>query len=311
MSKHKKQHFVPSSYLKAWCDPQCPPKYSPYVWRFSFDGTESRKKSPDNIFHETDMYTIHRKNGERDLRLEHGLQQLETKFARIRRKILQRHRELSPDERFWVCVFIAAIHSRTKATRDHWKKNWKRPLEKMENLIEWEKTATHEEKKRMALFSCSPISSPKETLSYEQIKELYENPLQRMMPSMIDVLAPRLYHLNMAIFCTSNSPGYITSDYPCVWFDPEAYKRPPFYRAPALVYPTLEITFPISPSQCIVLSRHDYIGYINSPENIVNEFNRRTRFYANEYFVVNSNTKNTFWFDPGDEPTDSWEKKKQ
>ena len=90
MSKHKKQHFVPSSYLKAWCDPECSPKYSPYVWRFSFDGTESRKKSPDNIFHETDMYTIRRRNGERDLRLEHGLQQLETKFARIRRKILQR-----------------------------------------------------------------------------------------------------------------------------------------------------------------------------------------------------------------------------
>ena len=36
--------------------------------------------------------------------------------------------------------------------------------------------------------------------------------------------------------------------------------------------------------------------------------NRRTRFSAYEYFIVNSNTKKDIWFDPGIEPEDSWEK---
>ncbi len=75
MSKYKKQHFVPKSYLEAWCDPACPKKQTPYVWLFSCDGADIKRKSPKNIFYETDMYTILGKNGERILTLEHGLQQ--------------------------------------------------------------------------------------------------------------------------------------------------------------------------------------------------------------------------------------------
>lgn len=308
MSKHKKQHFVPSSYLKAWCDPKCPKKQTPYVWRFSFDGTDVKRKAPENIFHETDMYTIKGENGERNLILEHGLQQLETQFARIRRKTLRKKRKLTIEEHILICAFIAATHSRTKATRDHWKKNWERPLKRMEDMMKWAKTATPEEKKRAASISSLSSRENNDSLDYEQVKELHENPLQKMLPGMITSLTPMLSKLNMGILCTNNIPGFITSDYPCVWYDPEAYKRPPLYRAPALMYSALEITLPVSPKQTILLSRHDYTGYIDVHERIVEEFNRRTRFHADEYFVVNSNMKMVFWFDPGEEPPDSWEK---
>jgi hypothetical protein len=69
MSKHKKQHFIPSSYLRAWCDPNCPENQTPYVWRFSADGLESKKKSPEKYFHENNMYTIKKADGGRDLDL--------------------------------------------------------------------------------------------------------------------------------------------------------------------------------------------------------------------------------------------------
>jgi hypothetical protein len=72
MAKHKKQHFVPQCYLKAWCDPTTPVDQDPYVWRFRKDGSDPRRKAPENIFHETDLYTIHRPGGGRDLVLEHG-----------------------------------------------------------------------------------------------------------------------------------------------------------------------------------------------------------------------------------------------
>ena len=308
MSKHKKQHFVPSSYLKAWCDPKCPNNQTPYVWRFSFDGTDAKKKAPDNIFHETDMYTIKGEDGERNLYLEHGLQQLETKFARIGRNKLRKKRDLTIEDNVLICAFIAATQSRTKAMRDHWKKNWELPLKKMEDMMEWAKTATPEEKKRAASISSISSLDNNKSLDYEQIKELHENPLQKMLPGMISSLTPMLTKLNMAILCTNNIPGFITSDHPCVWFDPEAYKRQPLYRAPALMYPNLEITLPVSPQQTILLSRHDYHGYIDVHNEIVDEFNRRTRFHSDEYFVVNRNMKKEFWFDPGEEPDDSWEK---
>lgn len=39
-------------------------------------------------------------------------------------------------------------------------------------------------------------------------------------------------------------------------------------------------------------------------------FNRRTQFYAHEHFVVNHNVTKDIWLDTGQEPEDSWEKRR-
>jgi hypothetical protein len=84
MAEHKRQHFIPAFYLKAWCDPATPAGETPYVWVFEKDGSASRRKSPHNIFLESNMYTLQNEGGTRDLRVEEGLQMLEGMFARIR-----------------------------------------------------------------------------------------------------------------------------------------------------------------------------------------------------------------------------------
>src|SRR5262245_37854393 len=96
--EHKRQHFVPQSYLKAWCDPTTPVGQEPYVWLFLKDGSEVRRKAPDNLFHETDLYTIRRDDGTRDLVLEHGLSQLESEFVSIRDTKLARCEPLTASE---------------------------------------------------------------------------------------------------------------------------------------------------------------------------------------------------------------------
>ncbi len=62
---NKRQHFVPTCYLKAWLDPSAPRTNTrtPYVWMFDKDGTNPRNKSPEKIFHETDMYTLRLPDG--------------------------------------------------------------------------------------------------------------------------------------------------------------------------------------------------------------------------------------------------------
>ena len=85
---HKSQHWVPRSYLQAWVDPDTPAGHEPYVNVISRDGGEVRRRAPSNIFTETDLYTIQLPDGRRDLRLEHGLSQLETDFFEMRRKFL-------------------------------------------------------------------------------------------------------------------------------------------------------------------------------------------------------------------------------
>src|SRR5713101_5619201 len=64
-----------------------------------------------------------------------------------------------------------------------------------------------------------------------------------------------LCKLDFAVLSTTDDIGFITSDHPCVWHDPEGYKRPPMYQSPGLIYETIQITLPISPEQCIFLNR--------------------------------------------------------
>jgi hypothetical protein len=307
MPDHKKQHFVPSSYLKAWCDSKCPPEQTPYVWRFDKAGKEGRRKAPENIFHETDMYTIHDQKGGRDLTIEHGLCELESLFSNIRDRKFKRHRKLNSYEHFEMCVFIAAIHARTKSQLKHMADQWRQPLDKMDKLMEWMKTASDDDKLAMSKIS-GPSDSKNDSFTYDQIKAMAEDPVRTLLFLTIETVAPLLSDLDFVVLCTDTTPGFITSDRPCVWFDPKGYTRPPFYRQPALMYKTTEITLPISPSQCVCLNQHGINGYIYIHSDAVKEFNRRTRFRSDEYFVVNQNYIDKNWFDQGVEPDDSWEK---
>ena len=72
-----------------------------------------------NIFYEKEFHTIQSADGARDLRLEHGLSELESRFISIRRGVLETEREISDDDRLWLSAFTAAMHNRTASQRNH------------------------------------------------------------------------------------------------------------------------------------------------------------------------------------------------
>jgi hypothetical protein len=307
MSKHKKQHYVPSCYLKAWCDPNTPSTQTPYLWVFDKNGENPRKKAPDNIFHETDMYTIHLPEGGRDLVLEQGLHELETKFSSIRKHVLARGLPIEPDNKFLLCAFIAASQFRTPLNREHQSKQWGRALEMMDKINEWAKTATEEERQREAMRSS--LSSNRDAMSYDEVRMLSEQPLQTMLFQQILALAPLLFKVtDMSVLVTADEIGFITSDNPVIWSDPEAYKRPPLMRSPALIYETVEITMPISPERCLFLNRRGISGYKHVSQKTVDVVNRLVRFAAKEHFIVNTNKTNDYWFQKIELPDDAWDK---
>lgn len=310
MSEHGNQHFIPSSYLKAWCDDSCPPDQTPYIWRFDADGKNPRKKAPENVLCETDMYTITRDDGSRDLVLEHGLHELEDKFCRVRKKIHDMERYLEPEELVYLCAFVAAMHSRTPARREHWRKQFGNMLAPMEEMKEWLDKATPEEMNRAK--AKSPILSKDEDsedgLSLDEVRRLHEKPLQMMLGSLISIMTEALVRMKLEVLNAPEGHHFLTSDNPCVQFDPTAYRRPPLYRSPGLYHPNLEITLPISPNQAVFFTWQGNEGYSNISTAEVDELNRRTRFRAHQYFVFHKNEINPFWFDPGIEPEDSWEK---
>lgn len=298
---------MPKGYLKAWCDPSTPKQYTPYVWIFSKDGNTVKNRAPRNLFHENNFYTIKRADGERDLTLEHGLSELEDQFCASRDKKLKFRQSITAEKHIILCAFIAAMGARTKIMQAHQQEQWLGALEKMEKMRKWARTATPEEKKMMA----GPPRSgeqKRQSLNYNEVKKVAEKPIQHLLLPSIFKETPLLCKIDFAILETDAKPGFITSDNPCVWSDPEAYKRPPFYRTPGLMYESIEITLPISPQQAILLNRKGFNGYITVNENAVDMLNRITRFNAYEHFIVNKNIKKDIWFAPSKEPADSWEK---
>jgi hypothetical protein len=113
--------------------------------------------------------------------------------------------------------------------------------------------------------------------------------------------------MHFAVLCTDDPVGFITTDDPCTWFNPEAYKLPPFYRAPGLGMNDIQVTFPISPRQCLLITHNNAIGYADVPLEIVNELNHRHIAHADQKFISCSAEVTPIWFQKFSMPEDSWE----
>lgn len=316
---HKAQHFVAQGYSKAWCDPNKAAHEEPFVWLFDRDGPTAeapgKRKAPVNIFKEPEMYTITPANDPqgRDLSLEHGLGRIESDFCAVRRDFIEPCRPLGDRERAVLIAFAACSQYRTPGFREHTREQWQPVLEMGRELEERMRTATPEQK-RSAARAGSVGSSDRKSMTMEQVQAIVDKPLQTTLLSHVRVtldLLAKLTHLT--ILCTAKTPGFITSDEPVVWFDPESYKRPPMFQGPALMYETLEITMPISPTRMLFLSRRDMgwpeymnLDVLDLNDRALNDLNRRTCRYAREKVVVSRNEFRPVWADPGVVPPDAW-----
>lgn len=259
----------------------------------------------------TDLYTINLPDGGRDLRLEHGLADLESGFALLRKDFLVARRKLPAQRHVKFMAFVAAMHARTPSFSDHHMKFWKDVQLQGERMERWIKTATPEEKKRAASVSF-PSSKDRPSMSMEEVRQITQNPMQYTL-GFVGAELPHLIRMQSTILCTESDPGFITSDAPVIWFDPEWYKKPPIYRSPSLSDPRLEITMPISPSQLLLLKHPRSDGSLQPIQNVdvseavVVEANRRLRFQSDKEFVVRRGMIDPRWFDRGTPPPDTWE----
>ncbi len=309
---HKKQHFVPQCYTKAWYDTMAPagPKMEPYVWMIDRDGSNPRRKAPGNLFTETDIYTIEREDGGRDLRLEHGFQDLEDKFTRIRNLKFKLNLWPDADQMVYLLAFVAAAQFRTASNRDHQRQQWGGIRKRMEDFNAALKKASPENKAKITrVDKVESGSGSARGMTLEDVRALEDNPIQLLIGSTLKVVVPAFQRMNVAVLCTRDPIGFVTSDRPCTWYDPENYKFPPWLRGPGLASPTIEVTLPISPSQCLLISHYpEYQGYIDIPEATLNLLNCRHIVHCEEVFVSRSQQTLPDWFAKSVMPDDAWEK---
>lgn len=317
---HKAQHYVAKGYLRAWCDPGRAAHEEPYVWLFDRDGPTpeipGKRKAPVNIFAEREMYTITRANDleSRDLSLERALNRVETDFCAVRRDFIEPARPLGPRERSVVLAFAACSRYRTPGHREHTRSQWQPILTKAQELEARMRAATPEEKARAARLSSFSSSRGTRGMDIHQLQALVDKPLQTSLASHVSATVPLFEKLtNLTILCTERTPGFITGDEPVVWLDPEAHRRPPAFRSPALMYKTIEITMPLSPTRMMFLGRQneDWPEYLNLDaldvgERLLDELNRRTCRCAREKVVVSRNEFHPIWAMNGESPLDEW-----
>src|SRR5207248_4089084 len=84
-------------------------------------------------------------------------------------------------------------------------------------------------------------------ISSADTQYLVRNARPLVVEGALAAAAPIMWKMPLGFLEAPNGSFFITSDNPCIWFDPEAYKRHPFYRNPGLAMKDIEITMPISP----------------------------------------------------------------
>jgi hypothetical protein len=303
--EQRRQHFVPACYLKAWLDPSAPKtnKNTPYVWLLDKKGENPKAKAPEKIFRESDMYTLTTPDGTHDLRLEHGLGTVESNFTKVRTSKFNFKRPLTEEDWLWVCLFAATAHNRTAASRDHFVSQMEKVKEMFERAAgpDWETRTVEPELPPHVDRSKVYIPQPGD---FDNLKELTTTTL---LNSAADVILPELLGMHKTVLCTTDPLGFLTTDAPSTWYDPTAYRRHPFERAVGLRNPAIEITLPISPTQCLLFTHRPFDPlYAEVGSEGVDVLNHRHAAHAPSTVVARSKETRSLWFQVVEPPADSW-----
>ncbi|NRR32207.1 DUF4238 domain-containing protein [Oxalobacteraceae bacterium] len=305
--EHRKQHFIPACYLKAWLDPSAPQTSmnTPYVWLFDRKGENPKAKAPEKIFRESDMYTLTAPDGGHDLRLEHGLATVESHFTKVRTSKFNFKRPLTEEDWIWACLFAATAHTRTAASRDHFLNQMEELKAMFEKVAgpDWETRTVEPELPPHVERSNVYIPQPGD---FDNLKETATTTL---LNTAVKLILPTLLGMHKTVLCTSDPIGFLTTDAPSTWCDPTAYRRHPYERAIGLKNPAIEITLPLSPAQCLLFTHRPVVDSLYSEVSLdcVDALNHRHAAYAPTTVVARSKETRALWFQAGEAPADSWE----
>jgi len=282
---HKRQHTVPRSYLSSWIEPYTPPGQTSAIHLISKDDKAVKRKAPEKTFTENDRYTVHLKDGTRDLAVENYLGSIESDFQGVLRAVRERL-PLGRLHRAKLATFTAAMLGRSKPHGDHM----------LNQLQSWQE--------RLAEMEQSMGAKP--STSQDLAAYLKDYPAKYVVLT-IETAAPILFSMNLTIFTTDEASGFITSDNPAVMFNPEAYKFPAQYQSPGLMQADVEVRLPLTPRHLAIYShRTDLAPTIPLSREYLDEVNRTAWHLADQFVVSKTGEINPFWFSERARPEDAW-----
>ena len=135
------------------------------------------------------------------------------------------------------------------------------------------------------------------SMDIDDVKRLEVETVQRALAPSIRAMLRGMSDMHVAVLCTDDPIGFVTTDDPCTWFDPELFRMPAYLRSPGLGSPTIEVTMPLSPSQCLFISRRaDISGFLDVQADTVDALNARHIWHASECFISRQEIVRECWF---------------
>jgi hypothetical protein len=283
------QHWVDRAYLEAWCDPDCPKEWEPFVWVFARTTPKGKRRAPKNIFKEPHMYTMPEGGKGDPLSIEKSLQKLCDEFLRVRNEKVLLRRKLDGQDRARLCMFAATKFSRTPKSRAHTRATWGHMADVLEDLA---KGSGKDPSSEIPVFMKGFKGTEMKT-SLRRLREIEAHPLQRMLVPAVFAMSDQLARMPLLVLHNEATPGFVTSDAPVVLFNMTA-------RMPGLGHPDTEVTLPLSPRHMAIWSRQfktERTGYyIDVDMDMVDIMNQRTIYFCDKEFVTQTSSVRAEWF---------------
>lgn len=295
---HKSQHWLPSSYTAAWLDRSLPKRLGQRIYLYSAEGHYLKWTHPRRAFTAEDLYTRRGPKGERDLSTEHHLSRIESDFARLRARTLEKRKEPSAKELATMAFFVAGMRSRSPREFERVNSFWKQVVRVGDNLKRQIERASKEERERLTRIQ--PLRGEKDrSFSLEVAREIAEWPIVVTLPQSIAAEAPILAKMAVAILTVpTDGPPLISSDAPISWWVPGAAERPRITGV-GLGEKDVELTMPISPRQSLLFTNKSLPRYVDVDADGAVELNARTLSHCKEVWIANSPDLSLDWISSG------------
>lgn len=302
--KNARQHIVPRFYLSEWLEAGPPEGQDPAIWRIPKSRSNPFRRAPHKTFVETDRYTVRLPSGDRDLRVEHQLDEIERDFARVLRR-LQKRDKLTLTDKGTIATFTAAMLGRTQRRADHWRDAWT----DIRGIVERFELKRPSRSAGSTRAHAGPRDPEAVNVSTEEIDSLLLNVYPDFLVNCIEAAAPILFAMDLSIYSTEDDIGFLTSDDPCIMHDLTAYRYHPMTRSAGLKNRNVQVTLPISPKLLIAFTHRQTYPFITPlPIPVVDSFNRMMVWHSNREVISRSDTVREAWFAaPGPLPPDAWE----
>lgn len=269
------QHWVPRSYLKAWCDPSTPD--GAYLWVSPKDrSTAPVRRSPKKAFTSRDMNTM-RKGEQRNLSLETMFHSIETNFGNVKDKIASGTQPIESDLQA-VVDFVAAQLVRTPKFRGSWR---------------FAAQGDHEAQ-------LATLTDPLERTAIEDtLANIVGNSSQILSFYALSEALRLLGKMRMRLYKSTGDMEFITSDSPCCVVE---YRDSIASIFECLESPTSNVTVPLCPSVVAIFdhsSEPDEMTELLPNHPIVHEINAMIWNGAVERVVLARQTLRPEWFSEG------------